>query len=151
MEKRKFIATRICNLIAAVLMLAILVLQFMPCWTLDDQTISIGEYVWHPDDHKDFTKNFGKTLDTELDAGSIAGVHIVFAVGGLLGAVWCVSKSAGVLPSLLSAAIGIFGIISLNGNPILKVGSQWLILMILSALLILAAVAAIITRIVQRK
>lgn len=151
MKGKNGIATRICNIIAAVLLLAIIVCQFMPCWTVKDETLSIGEYVWHPYDHKDVTKYFAKTLDTELDSGSIAGVHIVFALGGIIAAVYCVSKSANVLPSILCAAIGIYGVISLNGNPILKAGSQWMTLMILSGLVILAAVAAIVTKILQKK
>ena len=52
-----FKRTRLGDIVCAVLMLAVLVLQFTPYWHIgegeEQQNVSIGAYVWFPTDHKE--------------------------------------------------------------------------------------------------
>lgn len=81
--KTKLSVTRIANWISLLLILAMIVMTFLPCWTYETKEkveidgkkqnitvtkeVSISEYVWLIKEHKDLTKTFEKAYDKAYD------------------------------------------------------------------------------------
>ena len=40
----------------AIVILALLVMQFLPFWTTEKETVSINDYLWMTNEHKSVTK-----------------------------------------------------------------------------------------------
>lgn len=118
--------TRGINIVCAILMLALLVCQFVPFWSLDGETSSIGGYVWFPDDHTNFTAYFQEKLnDSDFYSGSIAGINVVIILACAVGFILCLRYSNKIWPNIISAACGIVGMLSYIAYPIFRMGSLW--------------------------
>lgn len=137
--------TRICNIICAALMLALIVCQFMPFWTTStNETISIQEYTWLP--------HHNKTLDTDFKAefGKDYGINdvvlmpiVALAIGGIGIALSILyTKKCGiVICPLLVGALGTYDYLF---NPAFKVGSGAIVHLVLCICILLASIIPLI-------
>lgn len=143
MKEKSIHLTRTINILCAVLMLALLILQFVPFWNLDGESVSIGGYVWFCIDHSNFTSYFQEVLNnTEFNAGNIALFNTVTMAACVVGLIMCLKNSDNHWPSIIPAVYGILGIVGYIAYPVFKLGTQWgLHIGLCIGMLILAAVS----------
>ena len=145
--------TLILNLVAALLALAALVLLFLPYWTIDTgETYSINKYVWFPLDSTSFV-NWLKTLpgiltgttkaDTEAFLNGFVGGPVLLLVLGVLDFFFCCKSAQKEWVSCLSCAEGIAGVVVFLTTPLLELGSNYVLFIILFAALAVVGIGGI--------
>lgn len=116
---------RICNLLCALLMLALVLCQFLPFWSANGDTASLQGYTWWPDDHKEVTNWFKSAVSPDFRANDVVIPTILMLVFGCLGSVFCLLQTkscwVGFLP-LICGGAGIWGYLT---NPAYQMGSLW--------------------------
>ena len=128
------------NLLCAVLMAVLLVLQFMQFWTVEDTQVSIGGYVWLPSDHKDLESQFSAQFEDYTINDTIV-MPILILVLAAVGIVLSIVKVNSPLCALLPAACGLVGTIGYLIQPVFRLGSGWALHCLFSvAMLAVAAV-----------
>lgn len=140
--------TSICNIACAVLMLILLVLQFMPFWTVETEeganSVSIQSFIWFPGDHGDLEDSLGATLgNEEFSVNDVLGMPILVLVAGAAGVVLCLIKSGSGFASILPAICGVAGVWGFLAKPAFRLGSTWQIQLALSAVILVLAIVSI--------
>lgn len=138
------------NLICALLMAALLVCQFLPFWTVEEETVSISAYVWFPSNHNNVTK----MLEAEFEGYSInnliAGPVLVLVLGAA-GLVLCVLKREYALTALMPAACGAAGLWGYLSKPYFRLGEHWMLHVALCAAMLIVAVVSLATNLRKSK
>ena len=133
----KLNVTRIANLISLLLVLAMIVVTFLPCWTYETKEkidgervtvtkeVSISEFVWFPKEHKDLNNAFEDLYENEEDYfinDMITAPALVLALGIALGvlSLWYPHLPVG---SGLALFLGALSAISYNIRPEYALGS----------------------------
>lgn len=148
---KKNVVIKILGIVCALVMLAVVALQFIPAWEMDDQSLSVAEYVWFPYDHSDFTKYFRVELDDSLtNAGDIAGGHAILLVLGVIGAVFCVVKS-NKLSFVLGAAMGLYGLYEYFMQPLYVLTPLGMPLLALCGVIAAVSIAGLVLTFVGKK
>lgn len=146
---KQSIVVRITNYICAVLMLAVLALQFLPFWNCtdckthidEDRMVSIAEYVWLPEHHKPISKDmtdlykslYGENIVDEygkpykFDADVIATELVIAFFVGILYPVVSLIFSRKALPLLLPLLGGIATVLAFMWSPALQIGQNWIV------------------------
>ena len=139
--------TSIFNCVCALLLLATLVVQFLPFWTCTgckthkdvEQGVSIAEYLWLPKHHTTLTNDLtevyrdlygqdykdpvtGKKLTFKADY-ILPSVLTVF-IGSIVGMALCVTQRKKFLVAAIPLVVGIFGASGYMMYPALKLGSN---------------------------
>ncbi len=132
---------RITNVIASVLMLAMIVMLFVPYWQTGTKSVSINGYTWMPDDQPELQEYFvadaiekgllevydptdyvvedeAKTL-----VNGIVTAPVMILLLGVLAVVMCFVKSKGVYTCLIALVLGSIGGYRFLNNPQLALGS----------------------------
>lgn len=143
--KKTLRPTMLIGIAAAALMLVLVILNFVPYWLYQGQSVSLGGYIWRPYEHSDFTNlfksYFGKSFKvTLLFALPLALTLIANAAGTVL----CTIRSAKVSSYLLPIASGILGLSALLMTPAFKLSGLWIAHVILYALVLLLGIVGII-------
>ena len=139
------------GILCALIMLTVVVLQFLPAWEMDAQSLSIAEYVWLPYEHSDFTKFFRAELDNSLtSAGDIASGHFILMILGVIGPVFCVLKR-NKFSFVLGAVMGLYGIYEYMIQPLFTLTSLGIPLLILSGVIAVVSVAGFVLTLVNKK
>lgn len=131
----------------SVIMLTLVVLQFMPFWRYQGESLSIAGYIWRPYEHSEFTSlfksYFGKSFKVSLFfALPMAITLIANAIGTVLFFLKQDSKVVYLLP-VASAIIGIYGFLS---TPAYQLGSSWIVHLILNILMLITGVLGLAIR-----
>lgn len=130
-----FKRTRVGAIVCAVLMLAVLVLQFTPFWHVgegeEQQDVSIGAYVWFPSDHKEVDAYMKEQVGSDYTISGVVGVHTLVLVLSAVGLVLCLIKPAMPLSPILVMGSGLSGLVGCLGMKAFQLGSTWLWLLIL--------------------
>ncbi len=115
--------------ICALLMLALVVLQFMPYWNFQatvknketkqneevEMNVSIQQYVWLPEDNKDCTKFLqAETGDSKFAAGNIIAFPVLALIVSAVGIVFILINPEFKFIFLFPMIVGIVGLICLN-------------------------------------
>ena len=123
--KKTNTARTICYIICALLMVALAAYEFMPFWTVGDESISLQRYIWFPYEHKEVTKMFIAEINSDFSVNDVVLMPIIHLVIGVLGAVLCLIKPKSlwiiVFPLLVSGS-GILGYLT---NPAFQMTSMW--------------------------
>ena len=140
-------AVRIVNILLAVLMLALLVLQFLPFWTVADRQVSIQEYTWFPLDNKDLTKQFetmfgGKANYNLNDVVGMPVLVFFFTVASILFTIFANDKS---WISAFPAVAGAGAIIGFLTLPIYQLNEMWVAHVALAGVIVLISLYGLIT------
>ncbi len=160
MNKNLTVITKILGIVLALVMLAVVVLQFVPAWELEDTSTSIAEYVWfpyetskwNPNSYNDFNKFFRAELDDKyISATDIAGGHVLLLVLGILGAVFCIIKGTKRLPFVLGAVMGLFGLYEYFMQPLYVLTPLGMPLMALCGVIAALSIAGIVLTYVNKK
>lgn len=118
--------TSMANVICAVLMILLLIMQFTPFWQYGEagESCSISAYVWFPSDHKDLETWLG-TQAEDHDLNSFVGMPILTLVLSAAGAALCLIKPEKGAMALLPTVCGAAGMIGYLTTPALKLGAGW--------------------------
>ncbi len=143
--KHPALSAKTFNILCVVLMLALVICQFVPFWSLDGQTASISGYIWFPEDHADFTAHFEQTPGNEdFKVVNLVLYNVVIMLGGLASAVLCIWKPHSAWPGALGVLCGLAGTIGHTSKPVFHLGSGWQFHLILSIFVLLAAAGNLI-------
>lgn len=144
--------TRICNVVCALLMFALLVTQFLPFWSLDGQEVSIAGYIGFPEDHIDYTQHFRKLLnDDGFGAGNIVLINVMIMLSSVVGTVLCLKNTDKTWPSIFPAVCGIAGLVQYIATPVFQLGSNWGLHLALSITTLFMAIATFVVWIRGKK
>lgn len=127
MEKIKNNKGALINVICAVLMVVLLVLQFTPFWHYGEagEACSISDYVWFPTDHKDVESWIAGQVEGHTLNGFVA-MPILVLVLSAVGAVLCMVKLDNGWMALLPTACGAVGSVAYLMDAALKLGAGWM-------------------------
>ena len=142
MNKTKI--TTICNIVCAVLLLATLIMQFLPFWTCDackshkgeEVEISLSDYLWFPNEHDKFADEmtdlykdtYGKNYrgpdgrKFKFQANEILPTALPAFLGSVFGIILCVVLRKKFFVAALPLYVGISGIIGYTSCLALTVG-----------------------------
>lgn len=138
--------TRICNLICAVLMLALIVCQFMPFWTTSTtgDEISIQEYTWLPHHNKDLEKDFKANFGKDYGINDVVLMPIVTLVIGALGIGFSILFGKKCVITVCPLLVGIMATINYLTNPAFQAGAIWQLHLVLGIALLVACIIPVI-------
>ncbi len=125
----KFVSNRtsVCNLICAVLMVFLLVLQFTPFWSFgeDAETASIQGYVWFPTDHGSLEKYIEEATGSKHDINSILAMPILVLLLGAAGSLLCLIKHDQIWTAAFPVACGACGMWGYLSKAAFRLGTNW--------------------------
>lgn len=135
--------TKICNYLCIAMMAILLILQFTPFWSFDGGNASIQSYIWFPDDYKPLTEmmqtEFGKDYNIGELVFPMVAILLTTAAGIVLSIIKSDNPAVKIIP-IAGTLIGIYGFLS---KPDLRLGSTWVIQLILCIAVIATAALTI--------
>jgi len=146
MKTKKYPSVTLCNATCAILMVALLILQFTPFWKLDGQQISIGGYIWFPTDHEDLTAHFREVVAPDFKVDSLVLSSLIQLLLPAAGIALLLYDKESIYIPICSAVCGIGLLWTYLSKPVFRLGSSWMIYPVLSAILLLSALIAIYVR-----
>ena len=152
----KYFANRssVCNLIAAILMIVLLVLQFFPFWQYgeaQEHSASIQGYIWFPSHHTDLEKYFAAETGSAFEINSILSMPILVLLTGIIGAIVCLIKADEFWVGILPVACGASGLWGFLTKVVYRMGTNWQLHAAVCVALILVGTAGIYLGIKDRK
>ena len=130
-----FKRTRVGAIVCAVLMLAVLVLQFTPFWHVgegeEQQDVSIGAYVWFPSDHKEVDTYMKEQVSSDYTISGVVGIHSLVLVLSAVGLVLCLIKPTMPVTPVVVIGSSLSGLVGCLGMKAFQLGATWLWLLIL--------------------
>ena len=131
----------------AIVILALLVMQFLPFWTTEKETVSINDYLWMPNEHKSVTKLFKAELDDKkFDPIKIVLWPVLTLVLGVAGIILCFIKKDTLLPYLMTILCGLTGTLTYLTNPVYQWGANWIVHLIVAIVVLVAGVAGLVLK-----
>ena len=114
------------NVICAVLMAILLVLQFVPFWHYGEagENCSIGGYVWFPSDHKEL-ESWITSQAEDHDLNRFVGMPSLVLVLSIVGSIFCLVKADQNWVGLFTLACGAAGAVAYLTIPALQLGTGW--------------------------
>lgn len=136
----------------AVLILGLLVMQFLPFWTTEKETVSMNEYLWMPNEHKSVTKLFKAELDDKkFDPIKIVLWPVLTLVLGVAGIVLCILKRGEFLPCLMTVLCGATGVLTYFTNPVYQMGANWQLHAAVAAVVLVAGLVSVVIHLIPEK
>lgn len=136
----------------AVLILALLVMQFLPFWTTEKETVSIGGYIWMPNEHKSVTKLFKAELDDKkFDPVRIVLWPVLTLVLGVAGMILCFLKKDTLLPYIMAMCCGLTGMLTYLTHPVYQWGANWIVHLVIAIVVLVAGAAGLVLKLVADK
>lgn len=128
----------LCNICCAVLALILLILQFTPFWTPGEGAapVSIGGYVWFPTEHADLTSYIQQNTDSAFTINAIVIPAVLMLALSAAGAVLGVLKRDEFWAGVFPIACGISGLWGFLSQPALRLGSTWVLQLVLCILML---------------
>jgi low temperature requirement protein LtrA len=106
-------------------------------------TASIAGYVWLSEEGNAFTEHFRSTLnDPDFYPGNIVLMNVVVIAASAIGIISCLFRSEDWQSIIFPGVCGIFGVISYLVFPAYRMGSAWLLHLLLSIGILLLAGSA---------
>lgn len=145
------LVSRICCFLCVALMLALIIIQFVPYWTVEEETVSMAEMIWFPTEHKDITKVWKKemkALDSEFKMNGLVPMPILSMAAAGIGIFVCLFKNKSWGSALLPIISGGAMAYALMIHPIQKTGLHCQTFLILSIVTVAVAAVCLLTGIV---
>lgn len=153
----------ICNVVCAVLMLALLVLQFLPnYWTCQNDrpdkdgnyktdSASLQGYMWMPTEHKLLGNHFEDLYGKNFELNQVVLMPVVTlafsAIGAVLALVNRRTKVTGKL-GILVGAVGAYGYLS---HPIFRMNALWIVHLVVCVVMALVGLTSAVVSIVSKR
>lgn len=134
----------ILKIICILLLVGSLTLLLLPSWTVEGEDISAAEYVLHPGDYKDLTKEFRDITDSrKLTTRNALPIFVllVASAGCAVLSLVSIKKDAPVICTPLTGALGVYVYAT---NILLKAGKLALCGTILSAVMLLVGAGVLV-------
>lgn len=134
----------LCNIVCALMMLVLLILQFTPFWQYGEEgaSASIGAYVWFPTENAAVGTAIKEAVGDDFTIESIVGVAVLLLLLSAAGIAACLIKMNSPVVSALPVACGLVGLYSFLTKPALRLGMNWgFQLALCIAMLIIGAVS----------
>lgn len=129
----------------SVLMLVLVVLQFLPYWSYQGESVSIAGYVWRPHEHSTFTDLFKSYFGKKFRITLMFGLPMALTLAAnLVGCVLCTVKSSKPAAYLAPVASGILGVYVLLTAQPYRLSGLWLPSLILYALVLILGFVGIL-------
>lgn len=141
MKKRKVNPVKLGNLLCALVMAVLVVLQFVPFWHVDGEGISTMGYLGFPDDHNNLSSWLNSSIAGGFSINQIVGWVFFGTVACIVGVILCVKFRENAPSALMSAVAGIIGILFCVTEPAFRMGSLWGLHLVLYILLLGLAAA----------
>ena len=132
-------------------MLAVLVLQYIPYWSFSTDSSSIADYIWWPDHHKALTKEIRGILGRDFEVRLIVPMPLIVLLTSILGMIVCVLKPGKVGSFIFPLIAGVTAIIGFLTVPAFSLGSTYIVQIVVSALLVIAAITGSIFSIMNMR
>lgn len=140
-------STVLFNRICAALSFLLIVMQFLPFWTYAGEsgniTASISSYIWLPYNHEALTASFTESI-ANYDIINIVTRSVLILVLGIVSILFCLMKSNSRYTSILPTLCGIIGVWAYLSNTALRMGSGWILHLVLSVLLLLVGAVTLL-------
>ena len=142
--------TKIENIIGIVLMVVIVALQFIPCWTAGDESVSIAALTWFPKKHTAISGYLARQIEGFflLDFALPAVLTFVFALIGIVTAIRNPKSHMVAIFPIISALSGLFSTLL---NPVVMISSVWIPYMIVCILMLAVAAKCLICGIIAKR
>ena len=135
--------TPLLNRLCALLVLLLLVFQFLPLWNVgegeDAQSVSMHSYIWFPEDHGEVEDYLTAQVGENYTINSVLAMPIILLVAGLISLVLCFIKAEIPAVSLAPLVCGATGVWGFLFNPAFRLGSTWVVQLILCVVLLALA------------
>lgn len=127
------------------LMLILVVLQFLPYWSYQGETVSLAGFVWRPYAHSTFTSLFRSYFGKQFRITLLFGLPMALTlIANLVGSVLCVVRSAQPAAYYVPTICGALGIYALLTKEPYRLSGLWLPNLILYALVLILGIAGVI-------
>lgn len=168
MAKTKINITQIIGIVCLVVMLGLIVTQFLPYWTIgegeDSTELSVLDYTWfnYEKEYKSFIKDMKEQIkdaglmDVKDDSFKKLGINdfvypaAVLSIVALFAVVFCPFKLGKPLGIAFNLAVGCIGIWMYLSHPIYKLGSLWMVGLIISLVLAVLSLANAVLYIIKK-
>lgn len=132
------------SIIAMGLLVVLFVLQLLPFWSFEGNSASIQSYVWFPHNHEAINSYIASQVggNYQINDMMIMPVLVAFAtvIGVAMGAWQKMAMWVNAIP-LLGGIIGVWGYFS---HPALRMGSGWVLQLLVSVATVVVAVMAFV-------
>lgn len=137
--------TVLMNLLCALLMFVLLVMQFVPYWHYADEngSCSISGYVWFPTDHDELETWLSDQI-AGYDLNGFVGAALLVFITGVLGMAFSLLKMHSGWPAVLTVACGASATLAYLCNDALRLGSGWLLHLLVCAAILAVGVGALL-------
>ena len=133
----------VCNLVCAILMGIMLILQFVPFWESTDGSVSINSMVWLSYAHGDLERSLAAAVGEGFSLNKLVVAPIFQTVTALIGIFVCLKWNDSSLSSLLPAACGALGLWRYLAVPAMQLGNMWVLHLLVSAIMLVVAVVSV--------
>ena len=135
--------TRQCNYVCAFLTVCLLIFQFTPFWHFNGKTMSINGYVWLDPGNSEIASWFTSQLGAAPNINTVVTTTVLVLLLGVASVVLCIWKADNRFIALLPAACALSGIYGFLVKPVFRLGSSWILQLILCILILAVAILAI--------
>ena len=154
--KKTLLNFRLYNIVSCVLILAALIVMFLPCWLHEGNAISISDMTWFTTEkvQKAFITYLTKTYKAYGQAFNIneavtAPVAMfLMGIGAILLAIFSRRTP---LACLLALGAGVVALINFAGSLMYQIGSFYIVLLVLSALIAVSGLAGLVVFYISKK
>ncbi len=139
---------KIMCLVAAVMMLAVLIIQFLPFWSVNEDTTSVMGYVALPKAHtginKFFREMFKADFGIKFSMKYVYPMPVVVFFSCILGLFMCAKTYGKFLSFVLPTVAGVYGAQGYLLNIVFRYGMSWQLHLIACIILGLVGIAGMI-------
>ena len=141
--KKSITRVNIGCIVCVLVLVLLLITQFVPFWQEGEMSVSIGSYVWFPEDNKAVTTYLKGFLGSDFTVGSMVAGPVVLLVGSAVSLFMCLFMQSKWITPIITAVTGLAGTIGYLATPALQLGNLWGLHLGLSILLLVLAAVTI--------
>lgn len=142
--KKPHVIAQCISFVLLALMLALLVMQFVPFWTEGDGTATISDYIWFPREHKELNNSLKEVFGKDYRINQYLIGPITLLVSAAAGIVFSVLKRGRLNSFLLPLVCGLAGYTTYFTYAPYKLGANWIVHASLSIAVLAVAVIGIV-------
>lgn len=144
MKKNTIPSWKTCIAICAVMMLALLILQFIPFWNVDGTNVSIAGYIGFPGDCPEMETYLTAQVGEDYIINEVFVAPLTLLLVSLAGIVIAIITKCHQATILCSTYCGAAGIWMIASSKAFRLGSCWQLILVLSILTLAASLLALI-------
>ncbi len=136
--------TKKCSIVCGVLTLILLILHFVPYWSFEGETLSLGGYVWLDPSNPQFAQYVLHNTGAEANVNPIIFMSVFIILFGILGAGVSFWKPKNGYVTLVADIAALAGIVFFIASPMLRLSFMWIIQFIICIAIIVFSILAIV-------